>query len=183
MPPVFPVTDQPEAVKHFVEEGLWQGKRQLDARDGEYSAIGFVRPGGGLVAGFVYHNYDPSRNVIELSAYSAHRRWSNVSTLRTIFEYPFDQLGVRVVAGRHDERNTLVRRIWRALGAREVLIPELWAPGVAEAVAVLTRDTWRASPFCRTSHGDQKWEKNPHPPRHRRRVRLIRSKPPRHKQE
>ena len=94
----------------FVENGLWAGKRQF----GACTALGFANEQEGLVAGFIYHNYDPAAGVIEVSGYSTRRDWCNKRRLKTLFDYPFNHVGVRLVAARHSEHNTRVRRIWRS---------------------------------------------------------------------
>lgn len=143
------VYDYPLAVKAFVENGLWQRTRQF----GKCTSIGFANETEGLVAGFVFHNYDPDSNVIEVSGYSTCRDWCTKDLFRTLFAYPFDDLGVRLVVARHSERNKRARRIWRAIGAEEVVIPELHAEGEAEAVAILTKKSWFNSKFMRDENG------------------------------
>jgi RimJ/RimL family protein N-acetyltransferase len=134
----------------FVENGLWAGKRQF----GACTALGFANEQEGLVAGFIYHNYDPAAGVIEVSGYSTRRDWCNKRRLKTLFDYPFNHVGVRLVAARHSEHNTRVRRIWRSLGATETLIPDMWGPDEAEAVIVLKRETWKNSKLIGPqSHG------------------------------
>ena len=140
---VVPVYDHPEAVKAFVAAGLWAGQRQFGAA----TAIGFATAEEGLVAGFVYHGYEPEAGAIEISAYASRHNWCTRSHLERIFAYPFEELGCRLVVARHSEDNKRVRRIWRALGAQETLIPELHAPGVAEAVALLNRQDWQNAPY------------------------------------
>ena len=144
-----PVYDYPAEVKAFVEHGLWGGRRKF----GPSTAVGFANQADGLVAGFVYHDYDPDSGVIEISGYSDRRDWTNKDMVRAIFDYPFEQLGVRLLVARHSEKNTRVRRIWRALGAREYIIDDLWADGEAMAVAVLSRDAWNKTKLKRKSHG------------------------------
>ena len=144
-----PVYDFQMEVMSFVERGLWAGRRSF----GPSKAIGFANEADGLVAGAVFHDYDPDSNVIEVSAFSTKRYWCSRSNLQALFDYPFRQLGVRLLIARHSETNTRARRIWSALGAEEVLIPELWSEGTAAAIAVLRRDTWLNSKFASKEHG------------------------------
>ena len=144
------VCDRPEEVAAFVARGLWGGTRRF----GPSTAIGFATPDAGLVAGVVYHNYDPHAGTIELSGYAARRDWANRAAVALIFGgYPFRHAGCRLLLGRHSERNARVRRIWRALGATEHPIPDLRAEGEAEIVAVLKRDVFLKSRFMRSRHG------------------------------
>lgn len=109
---------------------------------GECKAIGFM-DGTGIVAGFVYHNWNPEAAVIEISGASTRRNWATKGVVRSIFAYPFDQLGCQMVVARHSVHNRRVRRIWRALGASEYVIPRLRGRNEAEAVATLTVEAWR----------------------------------------
>lgn len=138
-----PVYDFPAETIAFVERGLWGGRRRF----GPATAIGFATADEGLVAGFIYHNFEPDTGVIEVSGYSTRRNWCTKPRLARIFDYPFAQLKCRLVVARHSEHNIRVRRIWAALGATEYLIPELRGEGEAEALAVLHRDVWNRSKF------------------------------------
>jgi len=146
---VVPVYDYPVETKAFVERGLWENKRQF----GDCVAIGFANAVEGLVAGFVYHNYEPETGVIEVSGYSTRRDWCTKALLKVIFDYPFNQVGVRLVVARHSEHNKRVRRIWKSIGAKEYVIPDLRADGEAEVVSVLSRNDWMKSRFMRAHHG------------------------------
>jgi RimJ/RimL family protein N-acetyltransferase len=133
-----------DAVAAFVSNGLWGENRGF----GACKAVGFV-DGDKLVAGVVFHNYEPWSGVIELSAYSTKRKWLTKERLKAIFGYPFDQLNLRACVARISENNTRTLRIWRAFGAVLTPIPDLRANGEAEVVALLKRDTWQNSKFMR----------------------------------
>lgn len=133
------------AIIRFVEHGLWNGEREF----GPATAMGW-QDAQGIVAGVVFHEWAPHYGVIELSSYSARRDWLNKDRLREIFAYPFAQLGCRVAVARISEKNARVRRIWRALGASEVIIPDLRADGEGECVATLKRSDWLQSRFMRS---------------------------------
>ena len=145
--------DQAPTVKRFVERGLWGGARQFDD---SYAAIGFADATRGLIAGFIYTDWQPEAGTIELSAYATYRDWMSRKALGILlYDYPFGSLGCRLVVARHSERNAPVRRIWRALGAQETLIPELWAPGEATAIAVLKTADFAGTKFMKghSKHG------------------------------
>jgi len=110
------------------------------------TAIGFGDP---IEAGIVYHNWNPEAGLIELTAASRTRTWLNKANLKTIFEYPFSQLGCQVCIARISEHNARARRIWRALGATEHIIPRLRGPNEAEVIATLTKEAWEE----RNRHG------------------------------
>ncbi|QAX31314.1 GNAT family protein [Leisingera sp. NJS204] len=144
-----PVYDYPEAVKAFVAAGIFTPGRSF----GPASAIGFATAEKGLVAGIVYHNFEPDAGVIEMSAFSTRRDWVSKSRLALLFQYPFEQLGCRAVVARHSEHNRRTRRIWAALGAEQTLVPDLRGPNEAEVIAVLTREAWHGSKFFEVNHG------------------------------
>lgn len=139
------VWNAPEAVAAFVSHGLWGDQRGF----GPCKAVGFATEKDGLIAGVVFHSFNPWGGTIELSSYSSRRDWLTKERLRAIFGYPFDQLNLRLCVARISEKNTRTLRIWRALGAALTPIPDLRGEGEAEVVAVLKRDTWENSKFKR----------------------------------
>lgn len=129
----------------FVEHGLWGGRRQF----GPATAMGWATEAEGIVAGFVFSEWNPEQGTIEVSGYSTRRDWASPQIVRELFDYPFSQVGCRMVCARHSARNARVRRIWRALGATEVILPRMRGDDEDEAVALLHRDDWRKSRFMR----------------------------------
>ena len=119
---------------------------------GECQAIGFLDASGKLVAGVVYHNYQPQQAVIEISAASTCRNWLTRARLREIFDYPF-RIGCRLVVARIGEHNTRARRIWRSLGSDEYVIPALRSPSEAEVIYTLSAERWQAGKFKDAEHG------------------------------
>lgn len=128
-----------DAVRLFVEFGLWGGRRQFGAS----TAMGYADETG-IVAGLVFHNYDPDTGVIEISAYSTRRDWLTKGRLVELFGYPFDQLGVRICIARSSDTNRRALRIWKALGASQHPLPDLRGEGEAEIVSLLKRETFQA---------------------------------------
>lgn len=111
--------------------------------------LGWATEEHGIVAAVAYHNWNRKAGVIEISAYSTRRDWADLDRVREIFSFPFAQDGVRLAVARTSEHNKRVRRIWRAVGAQEYVIPDLQADGEAEAIMVLRKDVWAASKFMR----------------------------------
>lgn len=130
-----PVYGEHEKVSRFVAELL-----NFPRDFGNCVAIGFENQG--LVAGVVFHNWNPEAATIELSAASIHRRWLSKANLRRIFSYPFDQIGVQLCVARTSEKNKRVRRIWKALGAKETIIERLRGEHEGEAILTLTKEAW-----------------------------------------
>ena len=132
----------------FVAEFVAQNIPGCERGFGPCQAMGFVDDGE-LVAGFVYHNWSPEYETIEVSGASSKRKWANPDRLSAIFAYPFEEIKCRMVVARHSEHNKRVRRIWRSIGADEYIIPQLRSPTEAEVIATLRRDQWLNSKFQR----------------------------------
>lgn len=133
-----------DAVAAFVATRIWGHPESF----GPHSSLAVFNETG-LVAGIVYHNWHPATGVMELSAGSASHRWLNRDIVRAAFAFPFDVMGCQAVTGRHSEKARHIRRIWKALGADEYIIPRLRGRDEpAEVIAVLTREAWEASSFA-----------------------------------
>lgn len=128
-----------DVLRRYAEKGLFNGRAILEESS---TCVGYIRDGK-LCAVMVYHNWNHLNGVMELSGYSNCRTWANKRVTQEVFSYPFKHPGVRLLVGRHSENNRRVRRIWRALGAQEYIIPELRGPGEAECVAVLSKEAWK----------------------------------------
>ena len=109
---------------------------------GSHTSMGVVR-NGELIAGILYHNYSPESGVIEISGAATDSRWLTRQTLRAMFSYPFDEVGCQMVVARHSEHNARLRRMWRAVGSSEFVIPRLKGRNEAMVVTTLTDDAWR----------------------------------------
>ena len=129
-------------VLEFVEQGIMPAGESIS--DPDATSIG-VSLDGQIIGGVIYHNYSPHHGTIEMSAYSATRRWTSAGLIRFLYDYPFYQLGCRQVMGRHSEHNRPVRRIWCALGAIEVRLPKMRADDEDEIVSILTKQAWQKS--------------------------------------
>lgn len=133
---------QNEAVSDFVSERIWGEP----GRFGPHCTMG-VFDDGELVAGVVYHNFMDGEGVIEVSAGADTSRWLTRPILKTFLTMPFEQLGCQAIMARHSEDRHDLRRMWRAVGATEYVIPRLRGKGApAEVVSVLADDAWFASP-------------------------------------
>lgn len=103
-----------------VAEFVW--KRIPHFRDKPFpfegaAALGVVRDlgeGPQLIGGVVFNNYEG--HLIEMSGAFDHPDWARPSTLRRLFEYPFVQLGVKVMITRTARNNKRARRIDEGVG-------------------------------------------------------------------
>lgn len=111
---------------------------------GPCTTMGVVKDGE-LIAGIIYHNWSPETGVIEISGAATDSRWLTRETLNSMFRYPFDGIGCQMVVARHSEHNKRLRRMWRAVGSTEYVIPRLKGRDEAMAISTLTDDAWRKS--------------------------------------
>lgn len=102
-----------------------------------------------VVAGLIFHNYDPDSGVMEVSAAATSPLWPQRSVLKEAFGYIFDRAGCQMAVARCEQSNDRVRRLWKGFGAREHIIPRLRGRDAAEAILTLTDDAWSASKFMR----------------------------------
>jgi RimJ/RimL family protein N-acetyltransferase len=114
----------------------------------EHVTMGVVE-GETLLAGVVFHNFQPESGVIELSAASTSKRWLTRPVLKAMFSYPFDQLECQMVVLRVSERNAPMIRIGKAYGFQDFVIPRLRGRDEAEVLLTLTDNDWRKNRFNR----------------------------------
>lgn len=117
------------------------------------TCLAVVRGDGEMVAGVVFHDWNEGAGVVQVSAASIDPRWASRSVLREGFRYAFDFLGAQMAVAHTHEENTRVRRLWRAMGAKEYLIPRLRGRMASEAILCLADDAWLQSKFMRSSNG------------------------------
>nr|WP_244498449.1 GNAT family protein [Aureimonas ureilytica] len=123
--------------------------------------IGVLDDDGRLVAGVLYHGWEPEAGVIEMSSASLSRRWLTRPVLDAIFRYPFEGIGCQLVALRVSERNTHLHRILRAFGFAEFFIPRLRGRDEGEIIFTLTDDAWRSGRFQKgATHGQEGRERS-----------------------
>lgn len=112
----------------------------------DFVTMGVIE-GDQLVAGVVYHNWNPESAVIELSAAAISKRWLSGPVIEAMFHYPFEELGCQMVVLRVSERNTVMCRIAKAYGFDHFRIPRLRGREEAEVIFTLTDDAWRRNRF------------------------------------
>lgn len=131
----------------------WVAARLGYARGfGECRAMG-VEHKGALVAGIVFHDWQPEHGVIEVSA-AGNPGWVTREVMRVALSYVFDGLGCQAVIAKTAADNEAVRRIGQTLGAAEHVIPRLRGRDQAAVIYVLTSEAWASSRFnTRDRHG------------------------------
>ncbi len=138
------VFEPQDALKHFIESHIPRC-RERGLPDGG-AAIGVINDDV-LVGGIYYHDYDPESGVLEMSSASTDKRWLTRSTLYTLFNYPFNELGCQMVAARHSAKDKALARIFKAYGFHQVTIPRLFGRDEDGIISTLTDDAWRANGF------------------------------------
>jgi hypothetical protein len=122
---------------------------------GKCQALGVVHKGE-LVAGLVFHNWEPEAGVIEISGAAKDARWMTRAVMNTALGYVFDGLECQMVLARQRKYNIRPRKAWLALGGSEVVIPRLYGRGQDGTIITLTAEQWRASKFYQGGTDGQK---------------------------
>lgn len=112
-----------------VIEGPWDGERSL-------------------IAGIVYHNFDPEAGIIEISgAALPHKYWLTRRTLERMYAYPFLQCGCQMVAQRTPADDVRLLGILAAYGYDLITVPRLFGRNRDGVLCTLTREAWIANRF------------------------------------
>jgi len=117
---------------------------------GKAKAIGVIDKAGRLIAGFVYHGYDPDAGTIQISGASLPgTKWCNQQTLAHVYRYPFLQLGCQMIiqmVPADDER--LLYQLSR-LNYQFIPLPRMFGRHKDAVLAQLTFEDWAANRLCR----------------------------------
>lgn len=108
-----------------------------------------VMHGDMLIAGMIYHNYEPEAGVVEISGAGTSKRWLTKETLRVMFQIPFQDWNCQAVVMRVSDEDETLHSILRRYGFERFIIPRLRGRDRNENVFVLTDDAWRANRFNR----------------------------------
>lgn len=100
---------------------------------------------GRIVAGLVFHDWNPEAGVIEISAAATDPRWMTRGIINEAFRYAYSILGCQMVVARTEASNRTVRKLWRGLGASEVIVPRLFGRNQNGVILTLPDDRFRAS--------------------------------------
>lgn len=121
---------------------------------GPCQAMGVLDDAGDLVAGMVYHEFNPEAGLMEISGASTTPRWLTRSVLYSMFSYPFDRAGCQAVAMRVSANNVMwngrgLPRLLKAYGFHETRIPRLFGRNEDGILFMLYDDEWRKNGFHR----------------------------------
>ena len=127
-----------DAVVAFVGQLLPGGERGF----GACQTIGALDNEGRLIAGVVYHNYDPDAKIIEMSGAGIDPHFLTRRFINAMFDYRFLGVGCLMVVfrARIDNERLLRQLAW--YGCTFHRIPRLYGREVDGVVATLTDDEW-----------------------------------------
>lgn len=108
-----------------------------------------ILDGDTLIAGMIYHNWEPDAGIIEISGAGIDKRWLNRETLRRMFDVPFKDWQCQAVVMRVSDHDRPLHRMLTAYGFDKYSIPRLRGRDEGENVFVLTDDAWRENKFNR----------------------------------
>ena len=127
---------------------------------GRCKTIGVLDGDGMLIAGLVYHNYDPDAQVIEISAAALPGKiWMTRETLKRMFQYPFLQCGCQMVIQRIAADDVRQQRQMAAFDYMLVKVPRMLGRDKDGVLGLLTYEAWAGNKFNRRygHHVDQQF--------------------------
>lgn len=105
-------------------------------------AIGVVE-GTDLIAGLVYHNYDPGAGIIEISgAALPGRAWLSRETIKRMYQYPFLELGCQMVVQRNAADDERLLGMLAAYDYSFIRIPRMLGRDKDGVLCCLTYEDW-----------------------------------------
>jgi RimJ/RimL family protein N-acetyltransferase len=108
-------------------------------------ALGVVDERDRLIAGMVYHNYDPEAGTIEISGAAITPRWLSRRTLRLMHAYPFLVCNCQMVVQRIPADNDRLLGILARLSYMLIPVPRLFGRERDGVIAILTVEDWRGN--------------------------------------
>lgn len=135
-----------ETLSRLVADRIWPNKG-FDF--GPCRGIAVVDDENRLAAGLIYHNYDETADVIEISGAAWAKGWLTRPVLRVMYEFPFIDCDCQAVVQRVSDDDTAQHRMLKSYGAERYRIPRLRGRDKAENVFVLTKEAWSGNRFNR----------------------------------
>lgn len=98
---------------------------------------------GRLIAGLVYHNYDPEAGIIEISgAAFSDRQWLTRETIKRMYQYPFFGCGVQMVVQRTPADDEVLLAMLAKYDYTFIRMPRLFGPARDGVICCLTYEAW-----------------------------------------
>jgi RimJ/RimL family protein N-acetyltransferase len=114
---------------------------------GPCQAIGVINDDGLLVAGWVWHGWDPAAGTMEFSGASITPKWMTREILHKLFAYAFDEVGCQLIMTRNSASNKRLHRQLKAFGFTRYDVPRLFGRNEDGVFWTMTDTEWHASPF------------------------------------
>ena len=110
-------------------------------------AVGVVSEGN-LIAGLVYHNWEPEAGVIEISAAALPgQNWLTRETIKRMYQYPFLQLGCQMVVQRVPADDQRQLYMLSRYNYSFIPFPRLFGRDRDGVICRLTYEDWTANKF------------------------------------
>jgi hypothetical protein len=113
----------------------------------EARTIGVLNEKNHLIAGLVYHNYDPEAEIIELSGASINPRWLTRQTIARMYQYPFLQCGCQMMIQRTPIENERLLRQLAVYDYTFIKIPRMFGRGKDGVLCTITYEDWANNRF------------------------------------
>jgi hypothetical protein len=111
--------------------------------------IGVV-DGHELIAGIVYHNWEPEAGIIEISAAALPGEpWLSRETLRRMFGYPFLECKCQMVVQRIPADDERQQSMMARFGYMLIKVPRMYGRDRDGVLALLTVEDWAENKFNR----------------------------------
>lgn len=115
--------------------------------------IGLISGSNQLIAGLVYHHWNPEAGTIVLSGAATSARWLNRTVLQRVFDYPFSECGCQMLIAQPRADDLRLLRQLAVVGFSFIKVPRLYGRDHDGVIAMLTDDDWMVSPFNRKRRG------------------------------
>jgi hypothetical protein len=138
------VYGQDQAVAHFASQLIPSCRVR---GFGPCKTIGVLEDGE-LIAGLIYHNYDPDAQIIELSgaALPGHN-WLVPETIKRQYQYPFHQCNCQMIVQRNSAADERLLRMLAAYNYMFVPVPRMFGRDKDGVLCLLTYEAWADNKF------------------------------------
>ena len=114
---------------------------------GASRSFGIIDRSGTLVAGWIWHNWDPHSGTIEFSGAALGPGWLNRKILQDLFSYAFEGAGCQMVITRNRADNHRLHKQLKSIGFNRFDIPRLFGRDADGVAWTLTDDDWKESKY------------------------------------
>jgi RimJ/RimL family protein N-acetyltransferase len=132
-----------DAVEAFVAQLIPDAERGFSGAKG----VGVIDKDGLMVAGWIWHNWNPAAKTISFSGASITPKWMTRGILQELFSYAFDGLGCQMVTTLNSGRNVRLHRQLSAFGFTRFDVPRMFGRDHDGVFWTLTFEQWKESRF------------------------------------